>query len=150
MFKQTRLFYFILLLAVLLASYAAVVMAQPAPIIFNDSDWITIRIQNRIAQYMVEKGYGYATDAAPGGELDSFMGLRQGESDVMMELWFPNMAEAWQEAAIAGEVVSLGVSVDAIIQSAFMIPAYLQEAHPELDAVEGPKRSPIPKPVRCC
>ena len=139
MFKQARLFYFIFLSAVLLTSYAAAVMAQPAPVIFNDSNWITIRIQNRIAQYMVEKGYGYATDAVPGGELDSFMGLRQGESDVMMELWFPNMAEAWQEAAIAGEVVSLGVSVDAIVQSAFAIPAYLQETHPGLDAVEDLK-----------
>ena len=142
MFRQARLFCLLFLLAVLLASYATVVMAQQNPIIFNDSNWGTIRIQNRIAQYMIEKGYGYVTDAVPGGELDSFTGLRQGESDVMMEIWFPNMAEAWQEASIVGEVVSLGVSVDGIVQSAFVIPAYLQEAHPELDSVEDLKKAP--------
>ena len=142
MFRQARLFFLLFLLAVLLASYTAVVMAQQNPIIFNDSNWGTIRIQNRIAQYMVEKGYGYVTDAVPGGELDSFTGLRQGKSDVMMEIWLPNMAEAWQEASIVGEVVSLGVSVDGIVQSAFVIPAYLQEAHPELNSVEDLKKAP--------
>ena len=139
MFRQARLFCLLFLLTVLSASY---VMAQRDPIIFNDSDWGTIRIQNRIAQYMIEKGYGYVTDAAPGGELDSFNGLRRGESDVMMEIWFPNMAEAWHEAAVVGEVVSLGVSVDGIVQSAFVIPAYLQAAHPELDSVEDLKKAP--------
>lgn len=140
MFRHARLFGWIFLLAVLSASYAAAVMAQD-PIIFNDSDWSTIRIQNRIAQYMVEKGYGYATDAAPGGELDSFASLRQGESDVMMEVWFPSMAGIWREASVVGEVVSLGVIVDEIAHSAFMIPAYLQAAHPELDSVEDLKEA---------
>ena len=95
--------------------------------------------QNRIAQYIVEKGYGHPTDVMEGGTTAAIPALRRGDSDVMMELWLPNAREAWREATVAGEVVSLGESLSRLSQSAFMIPAYMQEAHPGLDSVEDLK-----------
>ncbi|MDE2750453.1 MAG: hypothetical protein OXI34_15975 [Chloroflexota bacterium] len=136
MLAQVRLFLMIALIYVLLASHAA---AQQEPIVFADLSWDSARSQNRIAQYIVEKGYGYPTDLIPGGTVDLFAGLRQGESDIMMELWLPNNSEAWEDAIIVGEVVSLGESLSKLSQSAFMIPAYVQEAHPDLDHVEDLK-----------
>ena len=110
--------------------------ARTDRIVLADLGWDSARLQNRIVQYVLEKGYGYPTAVVPGGTVDLFDGLRRGESDLMMELWLPNHSEAWGEAAVAGEVVSLGESLSKLTQSAFMIPAYVQEAHPGLDSVD--------------
>ena len=58
---------------------------------------------------------------------------------VMMEVWLPSQIEAWEEALAAGDVLSLGASLGNDWQSAFVIPAYLQEQYPELDSVEDLK-----------
>lgn len=125
------------LLAVVLALLACAVPPETAkrPVVFGDLGWDSALLQNRIAQYIVEKGYGYPTAVVPGGTIDLFEGQRRGEVDVLMELWIPNHIERWQEATWAGEIVTLGESLSKLAQSAFMIPAYLQEAHPELDHV---------------
>ena len=112
---------------------------EPEPkstVVFSDLNWASAQIQNRIAQYILEKGYGYPTDVVFGGTLPLFQGLRNGDSHVTMEIWLPNQDEAWNEAQSAGEVVSVGESLGRDWQSAFVIPAYLQEQYPDLDSVE--------------
>ena len=129
------------LTAAIVTLIAAVGCAQVAPIetkepiIFNDLNWASAQLQNRIAQYIVEKGYGYPTRVVAGPTLPLFESLRQGDSHVTIEVWLPNQNEVWEEAQAAGQVVAVGESVSGIQQSAFMIPAYLQEAHPDLDSV---------------
>jgi len=56
-----------------------------------------------------------------------------------MEIWLPNQIEAWYEAEANGEVVVVGLSLGNDWQSAFVIPAYLQEEYPELGSVEDLK-----------
>lgn len=109
-----------------------------ATIVFGDLNWDSALVQNRIAQYIVEKGYGYPTDTRFGAMSSLFQGLRRGETDVLMELWLPNQQEAWLQASAAGDVVSLGENYRDW-QSAFVIPAYLQEHIPGLDSVEDLK-----------
>ena len=108
-------------------------------IIFSDLNWTSAQVQNRIAQYIVDKGYGYPTDVVFGSTLPLFNGLRNGDTDVTMEIWLPNQDEAWMEAQAGGEVVSIGESLGKDWQSAFVIPAYLQEQYPDLDSVEDLK-----------
>ena len=108
-------------------------------IIFSDLNWTSAQFQDRVAQYIVEKGYGYPTDVVFGATLPLFQGLRRGDSNVTMEIWLPNQDEAWMEAQSAGEVVSIGESLGKDWQSAFVIPAYLQEEHPDLDSVDDLK-----------
>ena len=108
-------------------------------IIFSDLNWTSAQVQNRIAQYIVDKGYGYPTDVVFGATLPLFNGLRNGDTDVTMEIWLPNQDEAWMEAQAGGEVVSIGESLGKDWQSAFVIPAYLQEQYPDLDSVEDLK-----------
>ncbi len=112
-------------------------------IIFSDLNWTSAQFQNRVAQYIVEKGYGYPTDVVFGGTIPLFQGLRRGDSNVTMEIWLPNQEEPWMEAQAAGEVVSIGHSLGEDWQSAFVIPAYLQEQYPELDSVEDLKDEEI-------
>ena len=127
-----------------LAAFAAAALLAAAcgggegkrTIVFSDLNWESPQIQNRIAQYIVEEGYGYPTDLLFGSTLPLFQGLRRGDSQVTMEIWLPNQIDAWSEALAAGEVVSIGESLGKDWQSAFVIPAYLQQEYPDLDSIE--------------
>ena len=114
-------------------------MEERETIIFSDLNWTSAQVQNRIAQYIVEKGYGYPTDVVFGATLPLFNGLRAGDTHVTMEIWLPNQDEAWAEAQAEGQVVSVGESLGKDWQSAFVIPTYLQEQYPELDSVDDLK-----------
>ena len=118
------------------------VMAPEGPkdtIIFGDLNWSSPLLQNRIAQFIVEKGYGYPTDVKFGATLPLFQGLQNGDTDVAMEIWLPNQQEAWDKAQAEGAVLSVGTSLGSDWQSAFVIPKYLQEQYPELDSIEDLK-----------
>lgn len=112
---------------------------QKQTVVFSDLNWTSAQFQNRVAQYILEKGYDYPTDVVFGGTLPLFQGLRRGDSHVTMEIWLPNQDEAWMEAQTAGEVISVGTSLGEDWQSAFVIPKYLQEQYPELDSIEDLK-----------
>ncbi len=142
----------ILLLVIVVSAACAMPVQQSAPseeaeapapsidtIIFSDLNWPSAELQNRIAQYIVEKGYGYSTDVVLGATLPLFQGLRKGDTHVTLEIWLPNQDDAWYEALGNGEVVEIGASLGKDWQSAFVIPAYLQEQYPELDSVEDLK-----------
>ena len=108
-------------------------------IVFGYPDWDSVRIQTRIAQYIVEKGYGYHTNAMDEITAPLISALRRGDVDVLMELWLPRQQEAWNEAQHDGSALSLGVSLGHHWQSTFVIPAYLQRQLPDLDSVEDLK-----------
>ena len=110
--------------------------APKEPITFGDPNWNSAQLQNRIAQYIVEKGYGYSTSVRFGGAFSLFYFMLGDDIDVLMEVWLPNQSEIWQEATQAGEVIALGASLGRDWQSAFVIPAYLQEQYPELDHID--------------
>ena len=117
---------------------------NPAPLtdtilVFGDLNWNSAIIQNRIAQYIVEKGYGYSTENILGGTLPILQGLRRGDVHIAMEVWIPNQPAAWDEALAEGAVFTPGQSLGHDWQSAFVIPAYLQQQYPELDSVEDLK-----------
>jgi glycine betaine/proline transport system substrate-binding protein len=101
-------------------------------IVFSDLNWTSAQIQNRIAQYIVEHGYGYPTDVIFGGTLPLFQGLKKGDTHVTMEIWLPNQSIGWTEAVELGEVVSVGKSLVGDWQSTFVIPEYLADQYPDL------------------
>ena len=113
--------------------------AQLPTVVFANLNWNSAQLQNHIARYIVENGYGHPTSLASGSSQSLLQGLRDGDSHVIMEVWLPFRIEAWEEALAAGDVLSLGASLGTDWQSAFVIPAYLQEQYPELDNVEDLK-----------
>ena len=108
-------------------------------IIFSDLDWTSAQVQTRIAQYLVEHGYGYRTGLMSGGTDHLFRSLRAGEVHVAMEIWLPLQSDPWREALSNGEVAYGGVSLGEDWQSTFVIPQYLQEEYPGLDNVDDLK-----------
>ena len=126
-------------LALTLAACDPAGAPEKPTIVFSDLNWTSAQFQNRVAQYILEEGYGYPTDVVFGATLPLFQGLRRGDAQVTMEIWLPNQDEVWEDAQISGEVVSVGQSLGRDWQSAFVIPGYLQEQYPELDSVEDLK-----------
>ena len=146
MISRIRLLLLVVAMVAAMALSACDMLAGPKePIVFSDLNWASAQVQNRVAQYIVEKGYGYPTDVVFGATLPLFQGLRKGDTHVTMEIWLPNQDEAWAEALAAKEVVRLGASLGNDWQSAFTIPAYLQKEYPDLDSVEDLKEEKYAK-----
>ena len=121
------------------------VEVEPPPgpketIVFSDLSWTSAQVQNRVAQYIVEHGYGYPTDLVYGDTLPLFEGLRKGDTHVTMEIWLPNQEIGWNEALERGTVVSVGTSLVGDWQSTFVIPAYIAEQYPDLKTPEDLKK----------
>ena len=108
-------------------------------IVFGGLNWDSALVQNGVARYIVEHGYGYPTSQIEGPTLPLFQGLRKGDVDITMEIWLPNQDAAWNEAVKAGEVIPVGKSLEDNWQSSFLVPGYLQDANPELDSIEDLK-----------
>ena len=134
-----KLFFIAMMIGALVAIAACGQSEEKEAIIFSDLNWTSAQFQNRVAQYIVEEGYGYPTEVVFGSTVPLFQGLRRGDTHVTMEIWLPNQDEVWRDASVAGEVVPIGESLGRDWQSAFAIPAYLQEQYPELDSVEDLK-----------
>ena len=109
-------------------------------VVFGNPNWISGQLQTEIARHMVEHGYGYATEKVPSASLPLFQGLRDGDIHLLMEVWLPYQIEYWEAALSAGDILDLGTSLGNDWQSAFVIPAYLQEQYPGLDHVEDLKQ----------
>ena len=101
-------------------------------IVFSDLNWTSAQVQNRIAQYIVEHGYGYPTDVILGATLPNFQGLQKGDIHVTLEIWLPNQSIGWEKAVEIGDVVSVGTSLVGDWQSTFVVPKYVADANPDL------------------
>ena len=108
-------------------------------IVFGGLNWDSSLVQNGVARYIVEHGFGHKTSQIEGATGPLFQELRNGDVDVLMEIWLPNQEVIWNEALLADEVISAGKSLEDNWQSTFLIPAYLQETNPGLDSVEDLK-----------
>jgi glycine betaine/proline transport system substrate-binding protein len=89
-------------------------------------------LQNRIAGFITEHGYGYPVDFLQGDKISLFSALIAGDSHVTMEIWLPDQQSAWDQAIGNGTIISVGSSLDDNWQSMFVIPKYTQDANPGL------------------
>ena len=118
-------------------------MMEEAPketIVFSDLNWPSAMVQNRIIQYIAEKGYGYPTDVTLGSTLTNFPGFLRGDIDVTMEVWLPNQDAAWKRAVDVGDVVAMGTSLVGDWQSYFVVPQYIADAYPDLKTPQDLKK----------
>jgi glycine betaine/proline transport system substrate-binding protein len=95
------------------------------PITFADYGWDSALALNRIAQFILEEGYGYETDTVPGETIPLFEGLRRGDIQVSMEIWVDQQPE-WQGAVDDGTLLDHGTSFGESIQGWF-VPTYVIE-----------------------
>lgn len=114
-------------------------MMEKPTIVFADLSWDSAQIQNAVARYILENGYGYETDAVFGDTVPLLVALRAGDINVNMEIWLPNQEEAFVSALSEGSVEVVGKSLEDNWQSAFIIPQYVADANPNLRTVEDLK-----------
>ena len=108
----------------------------PKPtLVFAGLDWTSAMVQNGVARYIVENGYGFPTDQIEGSTVPLFQGLIKHDIDITMEIWLPNQIEIWNKATKLGEVVGVGKSLEDNWQSTFVVPTYMVEENPGLKSV---------------
>jgi glycine betaine/proline transport system substrate-binding protein len=95
-------------------------------IVFGDLDWASAQFHNRVAQFILEEGYGCSTDIIPGSTLPIYNGMARGDVDIAMEIWVPNVQDWWDENTANGNVESVGLSYPDAVQGWF-VPRYLVE-----------------------
>jgi glycine betaine/proline transport system substrate-binding protein len=90
------------------------------PVVFAGLNYDSAQFHTKLAQYIIEHGYGCEVDAVPGGPEVLINGLAQGDVDVIMEIWTGNPAPAWVEAEKEGKAVALGTSFPTTVEGWFV------------------------------
>ena len=52
---------------------------MPKVVVFGSPNWPSVQLQTEIARYVIEHGYGYATEEVPGDRMSLLQGLRNGD-----------------------------------------------------------------------
>ena len=93
---------------------------------FADVQWQTLWINNAIAMYIVEHGYGYPVESIEMTTPVYQQTIVDGGVDVMMENWTGNIEDWWNEVTSNGTVLDLGNTFNESGQG-FYVPRYVIE-----------------------
>lgn len=128
---------FFLIVSVLLVLMLAVVGCggdaeneSKGTIVFAEGDWDSIRLHNAIAGIIVEEGLGYETDALPGSEQLSLIGLSTQDVDVYMEIWTGNVMDEYNQLVADGDILEVSLNYDDNMQGLY-VPTYVIEGDAE-------------------
>jgi len=117
------------ILAVLLVATACAEKEKPT-IKFSDNQWQSLWINNAIAMYIIEKGYGYPTEQVTLTTPVMQVGLPKGEVHVQMEIWKMSYMDWYNETIAAGTMENLGPIFEASRQG-WYVPTYVIKGDPE-------------------
>ena len=98
--------------------------ASKKKLVIADVNWDSVQVHNRIAGFIMEKGYGYTVDYVPGATITLFAGLARGDVDIEMECWVENQQEAYDKGIAAGKLVDLGSNFPDSWQG-WLVPTYV-------------------------
>jgi glycine betaine/proline transport system substrate-binding protein len=99
-------------------------------ITFGDFNWDSAIFHNRVAQFIVEHGYGYETDTIGATTLPMLQGLRDNDVQIVMEMWIENMPESYHEEVEEGVFIDHGANYSESIQGWF-VPTFMIEGDDE-------------------
>lgn len=97
---------------------------------FADTQFQSLWINNEIAMFIIEHGYGYPVDSLEMTTPIAQQSLADGEVDVWMELWRANWYDMYVEMTEAGKIVDLGNTYERSVQ-AWYVPRYVVEGDEE-------------------
>jgi len=129
-------------LSLALAGFGSTAHAQSCelnrPILFGGMSWESNLVITEIERFILEKGYGCATDVLPTETLTALAALERGDLDVNAEIWLNSMPDYWYKAAETGTVKRIG---DVFVgRESWYIPRYTAEKYPDLKrAIDLPK-----------
>jgi len=119
----------ILLITFTVARTGSSAQATKETIVFGDLGWDSAQVHNRIAAFILENGYGYEPDFAPGEAVSLYQALVRGDIDVKMEAWIKSQQEAYNKAMDTGQIVNLGTNFADNWQG-WLVPTYVIEGDP--------------------
>ena len=90
----------------------------------SESSWVN----NAIAEFIIENGYGYPVETVVESTPVMMEALPRGEIDVNLEGWQQNIIDWYDEQIAAGTIVSLGANFEGGPQY-FVIPAWVADEH---------------------
>lgn len=104
-------------------------VAYDGVVTFGDYGWDSAIVHNRIAQYILENGWGIETDAVTGETITLFQGLVDRDIDVSMEIWVEQQP-LFEPEVEAGTIVDYGANYPNSIQG-WWVPTYVIEGDEE-------------------
>ena len=99
-------------------------------LVFAGLDWPSAQLHNHIAGQILQAGFGCSYTDIPGSTIPMVQGLVRGDIDINMEIWFNTAPEIYHESAASGDVLDLGLNMEASEMS-FLVPRYVIEGDPE-------------------
>jgi len=128
----------ILLSLVIAACGPTEVVEEEKPVIkmadnMFESGWIN----NAIAEFIIEKGYGYPVEQVVVTTPVLQVSLAKGDLHIMMEMWYQNYIDWWNKEIAAGNIEELGMIYEGGPQF-FAIPEWMHEKH-NINTVEDMK-----------
>ncbi|NMC54762.1 MAG: ABC transporter substrate-binding protein [Chloroflexi bacterium] len=112
------------------ASQPSAAAEEKEVIRFGDQQWDTLWINNAIAGFIIEHGYGYPVETVELTTPVALQSIETGDIDVIMELWRANIMEWYNRVTAEGIVVDLGNSFDVSTQG-WYVPRYVIEGDAE-------------------
>ncbi len=89
-------------------------------------DWDSNAFHNGVAGFILENGYGCEVEEIPGSTIPLLNGMIRGDIDITMEVWVPNVRDAYEKAVADGDITGVGISYPDATQ-AWYVPKYLVE-----------------------
>ncbi len=99
-------------------------------IVFADTQWQSLWINNEIAMFITEHGYGYPVEVVTVTTAVMQQSIEDDEVQVIMEVWWSNIEEWWNAEREAGTIVELGDIFESSAQG-FYVPRYVIEGDAE-------------------
>jgi glycine betaine/proline transport system substrate-binding protein len=102
---------------------------KPKPVLklFLDQ-WESMVFNNALAEFIIEKGYGYPVETVEMTSHMSQKAIEEGQIDLNMEAWQQNRLDWYNEQIRKGSIVNLGMTYEGGPQF-FMIPRWVAEQH---------------------
>jgi glycine betaine/proline transport system substrate-binding protein len=100
--------------------------AKKKPIKLADVQWQSLWINNAIARFIIEKGYGYPVETVEMTTPIMQQALVKGDVDVTTELWPANIMDWYTDATKTGKISDLGVNMERA-QQGWYVPRYMIE-----------------------
>ncbi len=109
----------------------------------TEMNWQSSQVITHVAKFLMEQGYGCTVELVPSATLTAVTSLAENnEPDIVTELWENSAGEGYRKLEEQGKVMRLAEVFDPGGVEGWWIPAYLAEAHPELQTVEDVLANP--------
>ena len=107
----------------------ALIGGRPKPVIkLHGGQWVSLWVNNAIAKFIIEEGYGYSVETLESTSLTMQTSMSKGEIDLNMEMWQQNWIDWYNEQIEQGNIVNLGMTFEAGPQF-FIIPKWVAEQY---------------------